>query len=198
MAGAIADCYIGDSVKLRQVLINILGNAVKFTRPGGSVDLLVEKQASFDGKTTLRFVIKDTGVGMSKEFLPKLFDTFSQEDSGASNKYGSSGLGMAITKNIVEMMNGTIEVESEKGVGTTFTVAVTLLDSDRKLSTEEEGDEEIRPQEMSVLVVDDDPIVCEHAKLMLGQAGIAAETVQSGKEALEMVKLRHARREPTT
>ena len=196
MAGAIADCYIGDSVKLRQVLINILGNAVKFTRPGGSVDLLVEKQASFDGKTTLRFVIKDTGVGMSKEFLPKLFDTFSQEDSGASNKYGSSGLGMAITKNIVEMMNGTIEVESEKGVGTTFTVAVTLLDSDRKLSTEEDGDEEIRPQEMSVLVVDDDPIVCEHAKLMLGQAGIAAETVQSGKEALEMVKLRHARREP--
>ena len=189
-----ADFYIGDSVKLRQVLINILGNAVKFTPAGGTVDFLVEKQASFDGKTTVRFLIKDTGIGMSKEYLPKLFDTFSQENAGAANKYGSSGLGMAITKNIVEMMNGTIDVESEKGVGTAFTVVVTLLDSDKRLS--EAGDAEMRPQDMSVLVVDDDPIACEHAKLVLGQAGIAAETATSGKEALGMVKLRHARREP--
>ncbi len=192
--GHVDDYYIGDSVKLRQVLINILGNAVKFTAKGGRVDFLVEKTAAFEGKSTLRFLIRDTGIGMSKEYLPKIFDTFSQEDSSASNKYGSSGLGMAITKSIVEMMNGKIEVESEKGVGTTFTVFVTLLDSGRKASGE--GDIEIRPQEMHVLVVDDDPIACEHAKLVLEKAGIAAESALSGAEAVEMVKLRHARRDP--
>ncbi len=191
----VAEYYIGDSVKLRQVLINILGNAVKFTPEGGSVDLMVEKSAGYEGKTTLRFIIKDTGIGMSKEYLPKIFDTFSQEDSGATNKYGSSGLGMAITKNIIDMMNGKVEVESEKGVGTTFKVSVTLLDSDKKPEAGAE-DTEIRVQDLSVLVVDDDPIACDHAKLVLGQAGIAAETALSGKEALEMVKVRQARQEP--
>ncbi|MBQ7677648.1 MAG: response regulator [Lachnospiraceae bacterium] len=194
VGGALDDYYIGDSIKLRQVMINILGNAVKFTPEGGNVDFDVEKLAAFDDKSTLRFKITDTGIGMSKEYLPKLFDTFSQEDSTASNKYGSSGLGMAITKSIVEMMNGNIEVESEKGKGTTFTVTLTLLDSDRKDTGA--ADIEIRPQEMSVLVIDDDEVACEHAKLLLQTAGIATETATSGTKALEMVRLRHARRDP--
>ncbi|MBR3457277.1 MAG: response regulator, partial [Selenomonadaceae bacterium] len=193
--GSIADYYIGDHMKLRQALINLLGNAVKFTPKGGKVDLLVERIAGFDGKSTLRFTVKDTGIGMSKEFLPKLFDTFSQEDATAANKYGSSGLGMAITKNLVEMMNGTISVTSEKGVGSTFTVVVTLLDSDKK-DDGGIGEIEVRPQDMSVLVVDDDPVACEHAKVVLGQAGIATEVAMSGREAIEMVRLRHARRDP--
>ncbi|MBR1396105.1 MAG: response regulator, partial [Selenomonadaceae bacterium] len=193
--GEVDDYYIGDNMKLRQVLINILGNAVKFTPKGGNIDFLVEKTANFNGKSTLRFIIKDTGIGMSKEYIPKIFDTFSQENSNASNKYGSSGLGMAITKNIVEMMNGKIDVESEKGVGTTFTVAVTLMDSNKKAEVEADGIE-IKPQEMNVLVIDDDPIACEHAKLVLEKAGIASETALSGKEALNMIKLRYARREP--
>ena len=192
--GQLADYYIGDSTKLRQVLINILGNAVKFTPVGGKVNFTVEKTAAFDGKSTLRFVIRDTGIGMSKEYLPRLFDTFSQEDAGATNKYGSSGLGMAITKRIVEMMNGKIEVDSEKGKGTTFTVIVTLLDSDRTISAQEQ--EEIRPQDMHVLVIDDDPLACDQAKLILGQAGIACDAALSGHEALYMVKVRHARRNP--
>lgn len=192
--GEIDEYYIGDSTKLRQVLINILGNAVKFTPEGGSVDLIVEKTASFDKKSAIRFIIKDTGIGMSKEYLPKIFDTFSQENYNNTSKYGSSGLGMAITKSIVDMMNGKIEVESEKGVGTTFTVTITLMDSDKNNTTTE--DIEIRPQEMNVLIIDDDPIACEHARLVLEKAGIAAETVMTGKEAVEMVKLRHARREP--
>ena len=128
---------------------------------------------------------------MSKEYLPKIFDTFSQENSGASNKYGSSGLGMAITKNIVEMMNGTISVDSEKNVGTTFTVAVTLLDSERKIDSAA-SDIEIRPHEINVLIIDDDPVACDHAKLVLEKSGISAETALSGREALEMVKLRYA------
>lgn len=193
--GRLDDYYIGDSTKLRQVLINILGNAVKFTPEGGKVELSAEKIQSYDGKSTLRFMISDTGIGMSKEYLPKIFDTFSQEDAGATNKYGSSGLGMAITKSIVEMMNGSISVESEKNVGTTFTVTVTLLDSERSASDESE-DIEIHPQEMKVLVIDDDPLACEQAKLVLSQTGIAADTVQSGGEAVEMVRLCHARQEP--
>ena len=194
ISGAVSEFYIGDSVKLRQVLINILGNAVKFTPKGGKVDFLVEKTAAFNGKSTLTFTIKDTGVGMSKEYLPKIFDTFSQEDSSAVNKYGSSGLGMAITKNLVEMMNGKIDVESEKGVGTTFTVAVTLPDSERKIGSTD--DIEINPREMSVLIIDDDPVACEHAKLVLEKAGISSEIALSGAEAIEMVKVRYARREP--
>lgn len=193
--GQLNDYYIGDSIKLRQVLINILGNAVKFTPKGGKVELTVEKTGGFDGRSALQFKISDTGIGMSKEYIPKLFDTFSQEDSRTANKYGSSGLGMAITKNIVEMMNGEIVVDSEKGKGTMFTVSITLMDSDRKLSDEIDG-MELRPQDMKVLVIDDDPVACDQAKLVMSQAGIAAETVQSGSEAVELVKLSHARQEP--
>ena len=186
--------YIGDSIKLRQVLINILGNAVKFTPEGGRVGLDVERVANFDGRTTLRFVISDTGIGMSPEFLPHIFDTFSQENASSTNKYGSSGLGLAITKSIVEMMNGNIQVQSEKGVGSTFTVSVTLMDADQAAAYQAANN--IAPHEMSVLVVDDDPIACEHARLVLEKAGIAAEVVQSGFKAIEMVGLRHARRDP--
>ena len=187
------DYYIGDNMKLREVLINVLGNAVKFTPPGGRVELQVERAAKFDGKTTLRFTISDTGIGMSKEFLPHLFDAFSQEDSSTTTKYGNTGLGMAITKSIVEMMNGQIEVESEKGAGTTFVVTVTLCDSDR---TDLQDEQEIRPGEMTVLIVDDDPVACRHAQLVLEKAGIASELASSGPQAVEMVKLRHARMEP--
>ncbi|MBQ9328967.1 MAG: response regulator [Solobacterium sp.] len=192
--GHIDDYYIGDTMKLRQVLINILGNSVKFTPEGGSVTFTVQEIAKYDSKSTLKFVISDTGIGMSKEFLPKLFDTFTQEDSSASNKYGSTGLGMPITKSIVELMNGTIEVESEKGVGTTFTVIITLSDSDRKAAEIEEG--ELHPDEMCVLAIDDDPVACEYAKMVLGQVGISCEVAESGREAIEMVKVRYARREP--
>ena len=188
------DYYIGDNMKLRQVLINILGNAVKFTPEGGSVDFTAECASRFDGKSTLRFVIRDTGIGISREFLPHIFEAFTQEDSSATNKYGSSGLGMAITKSIVEMMNGDIRVDSEKGVGTTFTVTVTLLDADHPADAH--GDVEFRPSEMNVLVIDDDPVACDHAKLVLEKVGIASETAGSGGEAVEMVRVRHARRDP--
>ena len=191
--GEVDDYYIGDNMKLRQVLINILGNAVKFTPAGGSVELRVERKAQYSGKSTLCFTIADTGIGMSEEYLPHVFDAFSQEDSSATNRYGSSGLGLAITKRIVEMMNGDIQAESEKGKGSVFTVTVTLTDSDRK---ETDDEDEIRPADMTVLIVDDDPIACEHAKLVLEKAGIASEIAASGLEAVEMVRLRHARMEP--
>ena len=188
--GKVDDYYIGDNMKLKQVIINILGNAVKFTPAPGTISFVVEPVARFKDKATLRFVMKDTGIGMDKAYLPKIFDAFSQEDETKANKYGSTGLGMAITKNIVEMMNGKIAVESEKGAGSTFTVTVTLKISDKK----SDDSVAIRPQDMRVLVIDDDPVACEHAKLVLEEIGIASDFCFSGKEALEMLRLAYARR----
>ena len=155
--GHVDDYYIGDDMKLKQVLINILGNSVKFTPAGGTVSFFVEPVTRFEDNITMRFTMKDTGVGMEKSFLPKIFEAFAQEDENKANKYGSTGLGMAITKNIVEMMNGKIEVDSEKGVGSTFTVTVTLKTSD---NTEHTGTNEVRPQDLRVLIIDDDPVAC--------------------------------------
>ena len=193
MKGRIDAYYIGDDMKLRQVMINILGNAVKFTPEGGTISFEIEDVARMGNKVTLRFVFRDTGIGMSREYLPHLFDAFSQEDSSNTSRYGSTGLGMPITKSIVELMNGSIAVESEKGKGTTFTVTVTLTQCEHE--TQGEDDIELRPHEMSVLVVDDDRIACEHAEVVLGQVGVSCETVLSGADAVEMVKMRHARRE---
>ena len=130
--GKIDKYYIGDAMKLKQVLINILGNAVKFTPEGGTVSLVIEEKARFDKKAVVEFVISDTGIGMSKDFLPHIFEPFSQEESSPTGKYGSTGLGMSITKSIVELMNGTITVDSEKGKGTTFSVTITFGESEKK------------------------------------------------------------------
>ncbi len=190
--GKVDDFYIGDDGKLRQMLINILGNAVKFTPEGGEVTLTVEDVNRYNGQDTLRFTMKDTGIGMSKDYLPHIFDAFSQEDSSSTNRYGSTGLGMPITKSIVELMNGHIEVESEKGVGSTFTVTVTLQESEKKTAV---PDSEIDPASLHVLAIDDDPIACEHAKVVLGQVGVRCDTVLNGAEAVEMVRVSHGRRE---
>ncbi|MCR4823242.1 MAG: response regulator [Treponema sp.] len=191
--GQLDEYYIGDDMKIRQVIINILSNAVKFTPEGGRVDLTVEKTAAFDKKSNIRFTISDNGIGISEEFIPKIFESFAQENSKAANKYGSSGLGMAITKSLVDMMNGNITVESQKGKGTKFTVDLTLMDSDKSDSAQEIS---INPNELSVLVVDDDEVALEHAKLVLEKIGISVDTTLSGKEALEMVKDRHDRGNP--
>ena len=181
--GRIDDYYIGDEMKLKQVMINILGNAVKFTPEGGVVTFLIEEGPRYDRKATLKFTFSDTGIGMSEEYLPRLFDAFSQEDSSSTNRYGSTGLGMPITKNIVELMNGHIEVTSKKGTGTTFIVTVTLGESDREDDGVEEGI--LPPHEMNVLVIDDDPIALEHAQIILGQVGVNCEAAESGAKGIE-------------
>ena len=191
LEGRVEDYYIGDNMKLKQVLINILGNAVKFTPEGGTVSFIVEPLAQFEGNAPLRFVIRDTGVGMDREFIPKIFEAFSQEDANKANKCGSTGLGMAITKNIVEMMNGSITVESEKGAGSTFTVTVPLRMAERRLAPGAE--DAVRPQDMRVLVIDDDPVACEHARLVLEEVGVASDSCGSGKEAYELLTVAKAR-----
>ena len=189
-SGKIDDYYIGDETKLRQVIINILGNAIKFTPEGGSVSFLIEEGKRYDRKAVLKMTFRDTGIGMSKEYLPHLFDAFSQEDASSTNKYGSAGLGMPITRSIVELMNGSIDVKSEKGKGTTFTVTVTLGESERQSCR---ADSAVNPGELSVLAIDDDPIALEHAQIVLGQAGMTCDTALSGEEGLEKVRLHHAR-----
>ena len=184
--------YIGDDMKLKEVLINILSNAIKFTEAPGTVILTVERTAVFDDQSTLRFLIKDSGIGMEKEFIPKIFDAFSQENSVSKNKFGSTGLGMAITKNIVEMMNGTIQVESEKNVGTTFTVVITLRNTDHQ---ESDTTDKTDVSKLRVLVVDDEDIACEHACMVLGEAGIRADVCYSGEEALRMLNLQALKQE---
>ena len=191
MVGGVSDYYIGDDMKLKQVLINILSNAIKFTDAPGSVTLSVERTGSFNGQSTIKFVIQDTGIGMDKAFIPKIFDSFTQEDSSRSSKYGSTGLGMAITKNIVELMNGTISVESEKGVGTAFTVIVSLQNCAHRDAVVRS----IRPKDMRVLVVDDEEIAAEHARLVLEEVGIQADTCLGGAQAMQMLEAQHARHE---
>ena len=187
------DYYIGDDMKLKEVLINILSNAIKFTEPPGSVTLTVEKTAEFEEQSTLRFCVEDTGIGMDKEYIPKIFDTFSQEDSSRKNKYGSTGLGMAITKRIVEMMNGSIRVESEKGVGSTFTVIVTLKNTEH---LGEYAEDAIDPNQMHVLVVDDDEVAAEHGRMVLDEIGVRADICTSSEEALRMMEVQHTKQEP--
>ena len=190
ITGKVNDYYYGDNMKLKEVIINILGNAVKFTPEGGTISFIVEPVTRFEEQVTMRFIMKDNGIGMDKDYLPRIFEPFSQEDENKANKYGSTGLGMAITKNLVDMMNGTITVESEKGVGSTFTVTVTLRVSDKTYH----NSEEIRPQDLRVLVIDDDPVACEHAKLVLDEVGIVSESCLSGLQAMEILRLAHARR----
>ena len=183
--GELSDYYYGDDMKLKQVLINILGNSVKFTDTPGEVSLTVEQTAAFEGMRTLRFWMKDTGVGMDKEYIPKIFEAFSQEDGTTTNRYGGSGLGMAITKSYVEMMHGDIQVESEKGVGTTFIVTVTLKASARAAHMEHGI---TLPDGLHALVVDDDEIACEHTQVVLRVLGIESEATTDPEEALRLIR----------
>ena len=187
--------YIGDDMKLRQVLINLLGNAVKFTPSGGSVRFTTEKIAEFDDKTTLRFQVSDTGIGMSKEYLPHIFDAFSQEDSSATNKFGSTGLGMPITKNIVELMDGHIDVESEKDKGTTFTVTLTLTKSGNRpgaalaedlIETPASNDEATHIlRGKRILLAEDMPINAEIMIMTLGMKEMEVDHAENGRIAVE-------------
>ena len=191
--GELDDHYIGDDVKLKEVLVNILTNALRMTEESGSITLTAEKTAEYDNQAVLKFCIKDTGVGIDKENIPKIFDEFSQDDGAGRSKFGSSGLGLAISKKIVELMNGSIEVESEKGVGTVFTVIVTLHKGNKK----ENGHVgELDPNSLFILIVDDNPIEAQHAQMVLEDAGIRAETCSSGAEALRTMEVHHARKQP--
>lgn len=185
--------YIGDAMKIRQILINILGNAVKFTPEGGSVTFAVKEKAAYEDKANVIFTMTDTGIGMSEEFLPKLFDAFSQANDKTSNRYGSTGLGMTITKSYVDLMDGKIDVKSKLGEGTTFTVTLTLPKTNATAdeSVAEEEKEEVTTDNLAgkkVLVAEDMPVNAEIAIAILEMGGMQGEIAENGEEALKKFK----------
>ncbi len=192
IVGQVGDYYYGDDMKLKQVMINILGNSVKFTETPGIVTLTVEQLTESEGHCTMKFTMKDTGIGMDQEYIPKIFETFSQEDGTSTNKYGGSGLGMAITKNFVEMMNGEIQVESEKGVGTTFTVIVTLEASSRSANEEQSLKETETGSDTGilagkrVLMAEDVEQNAEILADLMDMEEIESEHALNGQEAVRM------------
>ena len=189
----VADYYVGDDMKLRQILINILGNAVKFTPEGGSVSLDVEALAGEGEKRPLRFTITDTGIGIGKEFLPRLFDAFTLEDESYTSKHGSTGLGLSITKSFVELMDGHIDVESEKGAGSKFVVTVTLQESPRHGDEHEaSGAPQEKPRATlagrMILLAEDVPVNAEIMTMVLSMREMKVERAENGRIAVEMFK----------
>ena len=179
---------IADALKMNQVFINLLSNAVKYTPAGGTITFRIMQNTTFrHGYGDYIFMIKDTGIGMSEEFVKHIFEPFERETTVTRSGIQGTGLGMAITKNIVEMMNGKISVESEVGKGSTFTVEFSL-----KLQDVDKNVEQLKELEgLRALVVDDDFNICESVSMMLQQLGIHAEWTTSGKEAAYRAKTAH-------
>ena len=170
-----------DKLRLNQVLLNLLSNAIKYTTAGGIISMRVmEKSKVTADYASYEFHIKDTGIGMSKEFVTHIFEPFEREKNSTISGIQGTGLGMAITKNIVDMMNGSIEVRSELGVGTEFIVSFTF----RLHSGARKPQNIPELKNCRALVVDDDFNTCDSVSYMLGQIGMRAEWTLSGKEAV--------------
>ena len=170
-----------DKLRLNQLLLNLLSNAVKYTPAGGIVSMrIIQKQGAPAGFGSYEFRIRDTGIGMSKEFVAHIFEPFERERNTTISGIQGTGLGMAITKNIVDMMNGSISVKSEQGMGTEFTVSLLF----RLCGGEKE--QQIIPELSGrrALVVDDDFNTCDSVSFMLQQIGLRAEWTLSGREAV--------------
>ena len=172
---------VADSLKLNQVFINLLSNAVKYTPAGGSIAFRIMQKTTFrHGYGDYIFIIKDNGIGMSQEFVKHIFEPFERESTVTQSGIQGTGLGMAITRNIVEMMGGEISVESEVGKGSTFTVEISL-----RLQDIEKNAEQIKELDgLRALVVDDDFHVCDSVSKMLKQIGMRSEWTTSGREAV--------------
>ena len=170
-----------DKTRLNQILLNLLSNAIKFTPAGGTVSVRVRQLAGkVHGCGQYEFRIKDNGIGMSPEFAKKIFEPFERERTSTVSRIQGTGLGMAITKNIVDMMGGTIEVQTAQGKGTEFTVCVPM-----RAQTEQRPVEKITELEgLKALVVDDDFNTCDSVTKMLVKVGMRAEWTLSGKEAV--------------
>lgn len=170
-----------DKLRLNQVLLNLLSNAVKYTSAGGIVSMRIKEKAGAPiGYANYEFSIKDTGIGMGKEFVSHIFEPFEREKSSTISGIQGTGLGMAITKNIVDMMNGCIDVKSEQGVGTEVTVSFTF----RLYSGKKEPQDIPKLKNCRALVIDDDFNTCDSVTYMLSQIGMRAEWTLSGKEAV--------------
>lgn len=176
---------IGDELHLRQVFINILGNSVKFTPDGGTIYLRAKEMKDVAGRALYRFELADTGIGMKADFLPHLFEAFAQEDGGMRTTYKGTGLGMAITKKFVDMMEGTIEVTSELNVGTTFVIEMWFdIDVDAR-EDENKAEFHANLKDMKALLVEDIELNLEIARSILEEEGAVITPAMNGQEAVD-------------
>ena len=175
----------GDKLRLNQILINLLSNAVKYTQEGGSIEMRVEELAQVvDNYSRIRFTVRDNGMGMSPEYLKVIFDPFTREDTEASWKIQGTGLGMAITKSLVDLMGGSIQVESEPGKGSTFVVELEL-----HIQEQEDDPEFWTSRGVSrILVTDDDEETCRNIARAMARVGVETDYAADGKTALQMLR----------
>lgn len=177
---------LGSPLHLRQILINIIGNAVKYNRPGGSISVET-RQLPLDGDTVrCRFTISDTGLGMSEEFQTRLFEPFTQEHSSARTHYAGTGLGMAITKRLVEAMGGEITARSVLGEGSTFTVEIPFPVDCNYTPVQEPAPETVDVAGLHVMLVEDNELNREIAQYMLEDAGVTVVIAENGQQALDL------------
>ena len=180
-----------DPLRIQEVLVNILGNAVKFTDDGGTISFIMKVNPGEDEKHIIvKYIITDTGRGMSSEFLPHVFDEFSQERSGARTQYKGTGLGMAITKHYIDAMGGTIQVESKLGEGTTFVVELPMeilsVDEMENSDQTDQKNSEMQLQGKRVLIAEDNDLNAEILETLLQDKGIQYVRAENGKEALNL------------
>ncbi|PAF28873.1 response regulator [Paenibacillus sp. 7516] len=181
----------GDMARLRQVLMNLIANAIKFTDQGG-VYLIVSVNEEKDGRMTLEFAVKDTGIGISSDKVDRLFQPFSQLDTSMTRKYGGTGLGLAICRTLVEMMGGSIHLDTSEKRGATFVFTIQVqryVETELIMGNGEEQPENMERYEMqpSVLIVDDHPINQKLMAIMLSKLGFTSDTAEDGQKALDMV-----------
>ena len=181
---------LADSVRLRDVLVNILSNAVKFTPDGGTITFEARcQEKGGDGYINMHYRISDTGIGMSEEFTKEVFEEFAQEDSDVRTQYHGAGLGMAIVKKYVDMMGGTIFVQSKKHEGTTFTVDIPLEITDKECNKSDTGfSEKVNLTGVKVLLAEDNELNSEITTVQLEEFGMNVERAVDGKNAVEIFR----------
>ena len=188
IVGDIEDACVGDVLRLRQVLMSVITNAVKFTPEGGAVSFVTEQTERDGERCTLRFTISDTGIGIDPAFIPRLYDSFAQEDATTTNRFGGSGLGLAITKKLVEMMDGDISVTSEKGKGSVFVITVRL----KTVAEAADGAPVGAPEEkrslagLHMLIVEDIDINADILADLLELEEITTQRAKDGQMAVDL------------
>ena len=177
-----------DELRLEQILINIISNAIKYTPSGKTVDLIAEELPSSGGKNKYRFIIRDTGIGIKEDYMPHIFESFTREERTTVNRIQGTGLGLAITAKIVEMMGGTISVKSKLGEGSEFTVELELEPVETDSQANADNSENIDLAGHRILLVEDNAINAEIARMILEQYGAEVQQAENGKIGLEALQ----------
>ncbi len=177
-----------DELRIEQVLVNIVSNAIKYTPTGKTVDLIAEEEPAEGNRHRYRFIVRDTGIGISEDYLPHIFESFTREEKTTVNRVQGTGLGLAITAKVVELMGGTIAVKSKLGEGSEFTVELELESLDSEDEKQESETETLDLSGCRVLLVEDNEINAEIAGLILSQYGIEADRAENGQIGLEQAR----------